>query len=163
MAETSKPKREGKLDATPDSPAVRRGKSAITTPPRPAHRPSGYTEELANEICERIMKGRPLSKVCLDNDMPHRDTVHSWLVKYQDFSDKYVRACQIRREYRFETLEDTIDREDDVQRARLKVDVIKWQLSKEEPKKYGDKLDVTSDGKQLPTPILGTIQPEDKS
>jgi hypothetical protein len=56
-----------------------------------------------------------------------------------------VRACKIRREDRFEKLEDVIDKEEDVQRARLKVDVIKWQLSKEEPKKYGDKLDMTSD------------------
>jgi hypothetical protein len=89
--------------------------------------------------------------------MPHRDTVHSWLIEHEDFSDNYVRACKIRREYRFETLEDVADREEDVNRARLKVDVIKWQLSKEEPKKYGDKLDHTSGGKELPAPILNVM------
>lgn len=29
--------------------------------------------------------------------------------------------------------------EHDVQRARLRIDVIKWQASKEMPKKYGDR------------------------
>lgn len=128
---------------------------------RPAHRPSGYNDEITKEICLRIMSGRPLSKVCLDDDMPCRDTVHVWLVEHKNFSDSYVRACNIRREFRFETLEDVVDKEDDPARARIKVDVIKWQLSKEEPKKYGDKMDMTTNGKDLPSPVLSSIIPKD--
>ena len=36
-----------------------------------------------------------------------------------------------------------------IQRDRLRVDTRKWLLSKLVPKKYGDKIDVTSDGKKL--------------
>ena len=40
-----------------------------------------------------------------------------------------------------------------VQALRVQVDSLKWVLSKIAPKKYGDKLDVTSNGKALPTSI----------
>lgn len=154
------PKRAGntqRLDETPSSPVLVKAtivKKKEELAKNKGGRPSSYSQELANEICQRIMAGRPLSKVCHDDDMPSRDTVHRWLIVHEEFSDKYVRACAIRREYRFETLEDVVDKEEDPARARIKVDVIKWQLSKEEPKKYGDKLDLTSDGKQMPTPII---------
>jgi hypothetical protein len=36
-----------------------------------------------------------------------------------------------------------------VLRSRLRVDTRKWYLSKVMPKKYGEKLDVTSDGRSL--------------
>lgn len=81
--------------------------------------------------------------------MPSRDTVYSWLAENEEFSDNYARACKIRREDKFERLESIADAEEDVARARLKVDVIKWQLSKEEPRKYGDKIDMTTGGEKL--------------
>lgn len=37
-------------------------------------------------------------------------------------------------------------------RSRLRVDTRKWLLSKLNPKKYGDKLDLTSGGDKLPIP-----------
>jgi hypothetical protein len=36
-----------------------------------------------------------------------------------------------------------------IQRSRLRVDARKWIASKLKPKKYGDKMDVTSDGKAI--------------
>lgn len=41
----------------------------------------------------------------------------------------------------------------DANMARVEIDTRKWFASKFLPKKYGDKLDLTSDGKALPTPI----------
>ena len=116
-------------------------------------RPSSYSTEISNEICFRAMT-RTLYKITQDDDMPNRDTIYRWLNENKDFSDNYARACKIRREERFEKMEEIPDIEDDVQRARLKVDVLKWQLAKEEPRKYGDKIDMTTNGKDLPTPIL---------
>jgi hypothetical protein len=116
-------------------------------------RPTKYTQELADEICRRVMESN-LSKVTVDESMPSRSIIYDWLAANKDFSDNYTRANKIRREERFEKMGDIADQETDVQRARLKVDVLKWQLSKEEPKKYGDKLDHTTDGKAMPTPIL---------
>lgn len=119
-------------------------------------RPTAYTEKLAQEICMRILEGESLSKVCKAEDMPARSSVNKWLSENSNFSDNYVRACKIRRENRFEDLDDVVDSTEDVQRARLKVDVIKWQLSKEEPKKYGDKMQVDNTHRVV-QPILGGL------
>ena len=43
---------------------------------------------------------------------------------------------------------------DVIQRDRLRVDARKWMLGKMQPKKYGDKLDVTSDGEKISTTII---------
>jgi hypothetical protein len=125
-----------------------------TTAKKPLHGSSVRTPEMMEKILAALRSGKNLSQIGKDPDFPHRDTIHDWLSKDTDFADKYARACEVRRVVRFETMEDTIDNEEDVARARLKIDVLKWQLSKEEPKKYGDKLDVTSDGEKLPTPLL---------
>lgn len=122
---------------------------------KPSGRPSIKTPELLDRIITEITNGSNLRRLCERADMPSRDAIHTWLIKDDIFADQYARACKIRREYRFEGLEDTIDGEVDVQRARLKVDTLKWQMSKEDPKKYGDKVDVTTNGESLPAPIFG--------
>lgn len=40
---------------------------------------------------------------------------------------------------------------DNVQHRRLQIETRKWMLGKMQPKKYGDKIDVTTDGEKLPT------------
>lgn len=45
-----------------------------------------------------------------------------------------------------------------LQRSRLRVDTRKWLMAKMKPKKYGDSIDVTSDGKPLPTPLLQVMK-----
>lgn len=59
-------------------------------------RPTDYSDQLADEICVRIISGRSLNKVCRDEDMPCRDTAYLWLSKHTYFSDKYTLAAQIR-------------------------------------------------------------------
>ena len=126
-------------------------------PPREGEgRPSKYTVELATAICERIAKGESLRKICRDDDMPDRNTVHEWLLDEtkDEFYRQYEKAVNTRTENMFDELEDIADNtEGDVQRDRLRVDTRKWYLSKVMPKKYGDKLDLSSGGEKL-QPIL---------
>lgn len=42
-----------------------------------------------------------------------------------------------------------------LQRSKLRVDTRKFLMAKMKPKRYGDKLDLTTDGKELPAPIFG--------
>jgi len=114
-------------------------------------RPTLFTEELALVICSRIEDGESLRKICLDDTMPNRSSVNKWLSENKDFSDQYARACVVRRENKFDEMYTVAEQTEDVPRARLLVDVLKWQLSKEEPKKYGDKLDMTSNGEKIET------------
>ena len=120
-------------------------------------RPAIYTDKIATEICRRIALGESLKKVTLDPRMPCRRTVTKWLVEddKQGFMRKYADAINVRTENMFDDLEDmAADDDRDVQRSRLMVDTRKWYLSKVMPKKFGDKLDMTTGGEKMPAPII---------
>lgn len=119
----------------------------------PGGRPSTYNPVIAQAICERIMNGESLRAICNDADMPERTVVHGWLARNEEFSHQYALA----REQQADTLADDMmyiaDTATDPYIARLRVDTRKWIASKLKPKKYGDKLDLTTDGQALPQPI----------
>ncbi len=129
-------------------------------------RPSDFTEEIAEKICEMIASGISLRKVCKKNKMPHIATVMRWLLKKENkgFREQYELACNTRAELMFDELEEIADTKDDKEspnRSRLRVDTRKWYLSKVLPKKFGDKLDLTTKDKALPSPIYGGISRHD--
>ncbi len=118
-------------------------------------RPSEFTQEIADRICEGIADGKSLRSICLAEDMPNKATVFRWLAAHTAFSDQYARA----REAQADTLADELtDIADDsardfiqtengpaynaehVNRSRLRVDTRKWIASKLKPKKYGEKV-----------------------
>jgi hypothetical protein len=126
-------------------------------------RPSEFSQETADAICERLADGQSLRSICLADDMPSKTTVFKWLAARPDFADQYARA----REEQAETLADEIisiadDGTNDfttkvsgdgstsqsvnaehIQRSRLRVEARKWVASKLKPKKYGDKVEQT--------------------
>jgi hypothetical protein len=57
-------------------------------------RPSSFTAEIAEEICERIAtQPRGIDRICdEDADMPCARTVHRWLNEQEDFCQSYLRA-----------------------------------------------------------------------
>ena len=119
-------------------------------------RPESWSDELAEEICTEIALGNSLRQVLRKEGMPAMKTVFSWFKTHPEFKVMYQAATQERTEAMAEDiLEIADDRDEDVQRSRLKVDTRKWVMAKMKPKKYGDKLDLTSDGEKLPTPIYG--------
>ena len=128
---------------------------------REAGRPSIYTDELALEICRRLSKGESLKSITDDTEMPDDNTVFKWIHDdVNGFKDKYARAKEESSDAYAEkmmTIAEEVDLKNglSVQKARLQIDTMKWLMSKQKPKKYGDKLDLTSDGKALPTPIYG--------
>ncbi len=119
-------------------------------------RPSIYTDELAVEICKRLAAGDSLRKICDADDMPNRDTVHTWVLTIPSFSDHYARAREMQAEH---YLDEIIEIADDsmmdkfvddngnertdsevVARSKLRVDTRKWAMSKMAPRKFGDKI-----------------------
>lgn len=133
-------------------------------------RPSKYTPELGLKFCERIASGKSLRTVCKDKDMPSPATIFLWMSQNEDFLKHYARACEERAEAYVEEMFDIADdgrndfMEDEymkgktpgyqlngenIQRSKLRVDTRKWYVSKIKPKKYGEKLDVTSEGEKL--------------
>ena len=132
-------------------------------------RPTKYTEELASKILLRISQGESVKTICYDEDMPNASTVHLWVLDDREgFSKMYARARDIQAEVMFDDIleiaddgtndlmsitkgNETYNVEDKevTNRSKLRVDSRKWYLSKVLPKKFGDKVDLTSDGKAI--------------
>ena len=119
-----------------------------------AGRPSDFTSELADLICERIADGESLRKICNDDDMPNKATVFRWLALHKDFSDQYAKARESQADTLFDEVlaiadqydsaADTVN-PDHINRARLRIDARKWMAGKLRPKKYGEKLELSGD------------------
>lgn len=147
-------------------------------------RPSKYTKKLGDLICKRIAFGESVRNICKDEGMPDAGSVYNWLLdsKRVNFFKQYARAKDTQAELMFDELleiaddgsndlmikkfgdtEVEVENKEVVNRSRLRVDTRKWYLSKVLPKKYGDKLDLTSLGDKLPTPILSLNVPSNNS
>lgn len=129
-------------------------------------RPCDYTKDLGDSICEKLSDGLSLRTVCLADDMPSKATVFNWLRINKEFLDQYARATDERAEAHHEDLLElgdeavklaqNVDKQVSnavVSAVKLKADNLKWSMSKMKPKKYGDKIDMTTNGKDLPIPI----------
>jgi len=80
----------------------------------------------------------------------------AWLNRYPEFQEQYARAKQLQAELMAEDIlelaDDPSTASGDVQRSKLQVETRKWLMSKLAPRKYGDRIDVTSAGEALPLP-----------
>lgn len=125
-------------------------------------RPSIYTPELANEICERMSLGESLLKICRDVNMPDASTVYRWADKDEEFCKQYTRARKdlvdvyaqevidiadepptlVFRDVTADGKENTVISVDHAAVAyqRHRTDSRKWYASKIAPKLYGDRI-----------------------
>jgi hypothetical protein len=58
----------------------------------------GYSAEIAETICDRLVNGESLRAICADPPMPPRATVFRWLASRQEFRQLYVLARQCHAE-----------------------------------------------------------------
>ena len=58
----------------------------------PAGRPSEYTQEIADVICEQLARGDSMRKVCEADDVPAMSTVFRWLRERDEFRQQYETA-----------------------------------------------------------------------
>jgi len=124
-------------------------------------------EKIFNKICLKISGGMALRNVLKLRGMPSSQTFYKWLREDEVKSKQYTRVCNDRADKIFEDILDICDMtENDViadaygnpvvnynviQRDRLRVDTRKWYLSKLNPKKYSDKVQIdTSEFKEQP-------------
>ena len=106
-------------------------------------RPTIFSQELADEICERLADGESLKGICASPEMPNRSTVFRWLASNKDFCDTYARA----REAQADVLADEIlviadDGSNDTYETddgpRVNQDVIARYLGEEKPLRFVD-------------------------
>lgn len=138
-----------------------------------------YSEEdktrIVNQVCGRILSGEAVRNIMKDSELPDFSTLLEWVSVDEVKFKQYSRAMELRGELLFEEMIDICDdgsndwmerfnREGEVvgwqvngehvQRSKLRVDTRKWYLSKLNPKKFGDKTDLTSGGEKLQTTII---------
>jgi hypothetical protein len=116
------------------------------------------TDELFDEICERMVNGESVRSICKDDHMPAISTLMKILRTNPDRTSQYALAMQMRADAMFEeTLNIADDGSNDymlknaddptsfalngehVQRSKLRVDTRKWAMGRMNPKKYGEK------------------------
>src|ERR1700730_17728823 len=108
-----------------------------------------YSEELASRICDLVAERVPVVEICAMDGMPSKDTLYRWKRQNKEFSDHYARARTHRADSRQDHIDEIVSKLEtggiDPQVARVIIDAEKWQMSKEQPRSYGDKLAIGGD------------------
>ena len=132
-------------------------------------------EEILNNIFNMIESGKSL-RFALSQIPLSSSTFFIWIEEDPEKSKQYAYVTDIRTELKFESIEQDYSEEPQrdaetgridsawVQLQRLKIDAKKWELSKLNPKKYGDKIQQEHSG-ELKTTIISLgngVNPEAK-
>lgn len=132
-------------------------------------------------IINEIEKGESLRSALNTNGAPSSSVFYGWLNSDEEKKQRYARACEIREEKIFDEILEIADKQGEdiietdegktinhnvIQRNRLQIDARKWMLGKMNPKKYGEKVDVTSQGEKIntapPTIKVTIVKPIDE-
>ena len=132
-------------------------------------------EEILKNIFDMIESGKSL-RFALSQIPLSSSTFFIWIEEDPEKSKHYAYVTDIRTELKFESIEQDYSEEPQrdaetgridsawVQLQRLKIDSKKWELSKLNPKKYGDKIQQEHSG-ELKTTIISLgngVNPEAK-
>jgi hypothetical protein len=133
-------------------------------------RPIEWTQDKKEKAIEIIFtemaQGKSLRQILnQDNEnMPSRKLFYEWVAKDKELSDHYAKVMDLRSDVLFDEMIDIADDTSNdtvytetgekansewINRSRLRVDTRKWILSKMNPKKYGDKTDITTNGRDI--------------
>lgn len=105
-----------------------------------------YTPALAAEICRRLSDGEPLRQICRDPGMPPESSVRTWARDKPEFAAQYHEARRLQIEAWADEIVEISNRDDlDPQDKRVRVDTMKWLMSKLVPRRYGDRLLMAGD------------------
>ncbi len=117
-------------------------------------RPSDYSVELGERICAAIAEtGGLAAALRTKGDWPAARTVFRWLVLHEGFRQSYARACEAGAEPDAEEMR-RIANDPDItsDQKRIMVDVLKWQMARRSPKKWGERQVLAGDPE---APITG--------
>jgi hypothetical protein len=121
----------------------------------PAGRPTIYTEEIVDTICERLCTGESLRSILKTEGMPSMPTVMRWLMNRPEFESKYVRARRLQAEVWADEMIDIADdstndymekkggtelNAENIQRSKIRLEQRRWYAEKLLPKVYGPKI-----------------------
>lgn len=116
-----------------------------------------YKATAGTSICEAVAGGASLRKACAVAGIGIA-TARRWMEQRPDFGQMYARACETRQclmeeriqelyEMAHDVAKDDVNPNAKIQAVKLELDGIKWQLSKLQPARYGEKQQIEVTGK----------------
>lgn len=121
-----------------------------------------YSKTIAEKICERIATGETLNAICLEPEMPSHTVIFKWFERYPDFKQSYENARILQADYFADEMVElkNLARENPANASayRVAADILRWQASVRQPRKYGDKLEVDVNKKIDPDKIRDEIE-----
>lgn len=152
------PRKKTNLEASPEEAA----------PPKKTGRPSKYTPEIAQEMCNLLAEGIPLREICRREGFPAWRTIYDWM--YRDdkevasgggvgLSAAIARAREIGQDAIAEQIWLDVNQEPErilseggnridsgyVQWQRVRADIGLKLLAKWNPKRFGDRVELAGD------------------
>jgi len=139
---------------------------------RPLNLSDEEKEQIISDICNRVIDEKISFNKAVEESEISFVTFFQWMVKSDTLKELYNYAREVRSDVLFEQIieiadtpmegtkmKDTpkgmiIETGDMTEHRKLQIDARKWVVAKMQPKKYGDKLDVTSDGAAIAAPVI---------
>lgn len=143
--------------------AATKTKQKTNKQPAKRGRPSTYTTELAEKICELTSTShKSLKTICEEVNIPVM-TVLQWLREIEDFAKIYARAKDEQADFLVEEMleiaddgkNDTLidpetgakyENKEWTNRSKIRVDARKWVAAKLKPRKYSERIDLNHSG-----------------
>ena len=107
------------------------------------------TTELTDQICQELMNGQPLTRICSKKELPSLATINRWIAKHPSFAKQITNARRVGTQYYLDKMIDELETVSakDVGIVREKLHHYRWLASKLLPSLYGDKQEVVQDTK----------------
>jgi hypothetical protein len=129
--------------------------------PRPTGRPTTYTMVKGGEICRRLARGENLAEISREPGQPSYDIIFDWRRKYPEFAAAYDLAREAQADFRHDEIISIADDQSlTPDERRVMIDARKWAASRQNPRKYGDRQEVTA-RLTLEQLVLGSMRHDD--
>jgi hypothetical protein len=107
-------------------------------------RPTTYSQEIADKICERISLGDTIKEIVVDPEMPDYKIINKWRAENSYFFRQFCTALQDQALFLIDRInQHQYDLKNgflDAKTAKVLIDTDKWLASKFYPSMFGDKL-----------------------
>ena len=107
------------------------------------------TTQLTDQICQELMNGQPLTRICSKKELPSLATINRWIAKHPSFAKQITNARRVGTQFYLDKMIEELETMSakDVGIVREKLHHYRWLASKLLPSLYGDKQEVVQDTK----------------
>lgn len=135
----------------------------------PTGRPTIYSQELADSICEWLADGKSLRSYCKQDGTPGISTITRWIVSNKRFWAQYAQAREAAGYAHADNIVDIVqkiaDAELEPNAARVMMDGLKWSAERMAPKSHMPQSLVNHEspnGTMTPKPTEIILRPADE-